>query len=158
MLIYPFAHDFDVEQEREGQRALHEPFLPSMLYNSIAELFKYKVLASQVELNSSSVNENQNQLLGRVLIVEDNMTNQMIAKELLWPIGLTVEQAYNGEQAVEMITHGVYDLVLMDLHMPIMNGFEATEKIRESSDVTIIAMTADAIEGVKRKMSCLWYE
>ncbi len=86
------------------------------------------MLASQVELNSSSVNENQNQLLGRVLIVEDNMTNQMIAKELLWPIGLTVEQAYNGEQAVEMITHGVYDLVLMDLHMPIMNGFEATEK------------------------------
>jgi len=155
ILIYPFTHEFEIEQETEEQRILLEPFLPSMLYNLIAELFKYKVLASQVELSLSTINKEQSQIDGRVLIVEDNITNQMIAKELLNPLGLTVDQAYNGEQAIKMTSQNEYNLILMDLHMPIMNGFEATGKIRESSNVPIIAMTADAIEGVKEK--CIAY-
>lgn len=88
------------------------------------------------------------------MLVEDNKTNQLIAKSLLEQVGITSIIANNGMEAVEQYREhrdGI-DLILMDLHMPIMSGYEAAEEIRNlSPKVPIIAMTADVILGVKEK-------
>lgn len=143
------SHHSCREDAYEDVTCLQIPFLPSMLYGCISKLFKFRVLASQSEV--PAVDLRREKLTGRVLVVEDNMTNQMIAKELLSPLGLSIDQAYNGQEAIDMVNAQKYDLLLMDLHMPVMNGLEATTIIRQTHDMPIVAMTADAIEGVKEE-------
>lgn len=81
----------------------------------------------------------------RILVVEDILLNQLLMKTLLDDFGFHREIAENGKVAIEMLKKNEYDIVLMDLHMPVMNGFEATEFIRDvmKSDIPIIALTAD---------------
>jgi len=87
--------------------------------------------------------------VAKVLLVEDIRVNQMIANKMLSSIGLTVELAENGLEAVEMVDNNEYDLIFMDCQMPVMDGYEATLAIRNNSDVKkaqlpIIALTANA--------------
>ena len=90
-------------------------------------------------------------LNGRVLLVEDNPTNQLVAAAMLQKLGLDCELAVNGAQAVERVRDSHFDLVLMDCHMPVMDGFEATTLIREMPDdigrLPIIALTANTLQG-----------
>ncbi len=89
-----------------------------------------------------------------VLLVEDNSINQMVAGRFLDKIGIRFELAENGEQALEKIRHNHYQLVLMDLQMPVMDGLTATHKVREELgmiDLPIIAMTANAMQGDKER-------
>ncbi|WP_053093817.1 PAS domain S-box protein [Rufibacter radiotolerans] len=81
----------------------------------------------------------------KILVVEDIALNQLLMKTLLEEFGFEMEVAGNGKIAVEMLSHNRYDIVLMDLQMPEMNGFEATEYIRNQMNLTvpIIALTAD---------------
>ena len=87
-----------------------------------------------------------------ILIAEDNAMNYEMEKELLSFYGIVVEHAVNGENAYDMYREkngDYYDAILMDLQMPVMNGFEATKKIREYESeknvrIPIIAMTANA--------------
>jgi len=91
---------------------------------------------------------------GPVLVVEDNKTNQLIARSLLQRIGVEVLTASDGQQAVDLFRENRerIPLILMDLHMPVMNGYEAAREIRKiSEEVPIIAMTADVILGVREK-------
>jgi len=95
---------------------------------------------------------------GRILLVEDVEMNQEIAVAILGDAGFTVEVAENGSQAVEMVKQsapGYYQVVLMDVQMPVMNGYEATAQIRklknrELANIPIIAMTANAFEEDKQ--------
>jgi len=94
----------------------------------------------------------------RILLCEDNRINQEIAKAVLTQAGITSELADNGltgTQMFEKSAEGYYDCILMDIRMPIMDGYEATRTIRamqrKDSDVPIIAMTADAFEDDKKK-------
>ena len=90
----------------------------------------------------------------RVLLAEDNEINQQVAKEILEQAGLVVSIANNGKEAVEMVRAGNYDAVLMDIQMPVMGGFEATQEIRKDErfkELPIIAMTAHAMAGDREK-------
>jgi CheY-like chemotaxis protein len=101
-------------------------------------------------------------LSGRVLLVEDNETNQMVAQHMLQSFGLEVILAQNGVEAVEACRRGTFHAVLMDCLMPELDGFEATRLIREHEATTpgkgrlpIIAMTANAMaEDRTRCLEC----
>ncbi len=89
-----------------------------------------------------------------ILLVEDNKVNQVLAQTLLEDSGYQVDIADNGQQAIEKLEQKKYTCVLMDINMPIMDGFEASRKIRQQQhliDLPIIAMTADALTGSKEK-------
>ncbi len=89
---------------------------------------------------------------GAILLVEDNPMNQRVARYVLRMLGYDVHIAVNGTEAVEMFSNHSYDLILMDCHMPVMDGYEATRQIREMEsvaagrrEVPIIAVTADVL-------------
>jgi two-component system sensor histidine kinase/response regulator len=85
----------------------------------------------------------------RILLVDDNELNQEVALGLLEDVGLIVEVASNGQEAVDMVRAQDYDLVLMDMQMPVMGGVEATIEIRRALrrvDLPIVAMTANAMQ------------
>jgi signal transduction histidine kinase/CheY-like chemotaxis protein len=97
----------------------------------------------------------------RVLLVEDNPLNVEVATELLHTVGVEVEQAGNGAESIEMLKKnppGYYEMIFMDIQMPVMNGYEAAGKIRSMSrkdfkKIPIIAMSADAFaDDVKRSL------
>ena len=92
----------------------------------------------------------------RILVVEDEMFNREVARELLQEAGLAVDLAEDGEQALAMLPGGRYDLVLMDMQMPRLNGLDATRRLRGMPgmrDVPVLAMTANAFEDDRR--ACL---
>jgi len=89
---------------------------------------------------------------GRVLVAEDVATNQMLAKLLLEKMGLEVIVVGDGKEAVQMARAEEFDLILMDMQMPYMNGYEATRILREDGLSTpIIALTAHAMDGDEEK-------
>jgi len=93
----------------------------------------------------------------RVLLAEDNIVNQQVATAMLEKMGMRVEAAANGAEVVEALREIPFDLVLMDVQMPVMDGLEATKEIRSpdsrvlNHEITIIAMTAHALEGDKER-------
>jgi CheY-like chemotaxis protein len=90
----------------------------------------------------------------RVLLVEDNETNQELAVELLLNVGITPDLAVNGREALEKVRHGNHALVFMDCQMPVMDGLEATRLIRQDArcaQTVIVAMTANAMAGEREK-------
>jgi signal transduction histidine kinase/DNA-binding NarL/FixJ family response regulator/HPt (histidine-containing phosphotransfer) domain-containing protein len=91
-------------------------------------------------------------LSGRVLVAEDTPTNQTLIRLLLTKLGLQIEIAEDGQQAVDMALGEDFDLVLMDIQMPHMNGYDATRKLREAGfEKPVIAVTAHAMRGDKEK-------
>jgi CheY-like chemotaxis protein len=87
-----------------------------------------------------------------VLVAEDDRTNQMLIKSLLQKMGLEVTIADDGEQAVQIALEGQFDLILMDIQMPHMNGYEATKLLKaQKISAPIIAQTAYAMQGDNEK-------
>ena len=86
-----------------------------------------------------------------ILLAEDNDLNAEIAMTLLFDYGLIVDHVSDGIACVKQVKEKEYDVVLMDIQMPNMDGYQATQKIREFSDIPIVAMTANAFEEDKQK-------
>lgn len=103
---------------------------------------------------SEEIQEEQsnNILSGKsILLVEDNQMNILVAKKFLAKWNLQVDIANNGQEAIEKVKSGTYDLVLMDLQMPVMDGYKATRHIRSfNKEVPIIALTASALLKVRQ--------
>jgi CheY-like chemotaxis protein/HPt (histidine-containing phosphotransfer) domain-containing protein len=91
--------------------------------------------------------------MSRILVAEDNPVNQTVARELLKKLGHQVDVVENGARAVDAVAAGSYDIVLMDLHMPLMDGLEAARKIcaRQGPHPRIIAVTANVTPGTREE-------
>ncbi len=128
---------------------LVKPINQSMLVDTLIRIFA----PEYGSLENKAITKKEYNLSGmKILLVEDNDINQQIATELLSSIGVVVDAANNGQEAIDKIFSSNilnnYDAILMDLQMPIMDGFQATYRIRSDSrflDLPIIAMTAHAM-------------
>ncbi len=90
----------------------------------------------------------------RLLVVDDNEVNRIVARAQLEAVGIATDDASDGAKAVEMAARTAYDLILMDVHMPTLDGVEATRRIRKLDgyrDTPIIALTADAFDVDRRR-------
>jgi CheY-like chemotaxis protein len=91
----------------------------------------------------------------RVLVVDDYIDNQDLARSLLERMECEVDVAEDGEEALSMFRNGEYDLLFMDIQMPVLDGYEATRRIRamegDGRHTPIIALTANALEGDREK-------
>ena len=135
----------------------------SVLFKPIRQFQLYEALASIVAGRRYSLKRTEDKekreirLHGRVLLVDDEPINQKVAEAILQKFGLQTDLANNGWEAVQMVQAGDYSLILMDIQMPEMSGYEATEIIRKREEqegrkrVVIIAMTANAMEATRRK-------
>ncbi len=92
----------------------------------------------------------------KVLVVDDNLVNRQVVKLLLEPHGVECDEAENGAHALEVLQRGHFDLVLLDVHMPVMDGPETLREIRKSrtgwSSIPVIALTADAMSGERERL------
>jgi PAS domain S-box-containing protein len=140
--------------------SLVKPITRSQLFDAVMQVFGHKDRAHIRPTHQIISAHTLGKLHGKhVLLVEDNETNQMVAREILQQMGLRVSVASNGEQAVQMAVQGCYDAILMDINMPGMDGYEATSQIRgavpgftpKNAQIPIIAMTAYALDGDNQK-------
>ena len=111
---------------------LPKPVSPSVLFDTVMEALGKDLQASVVDRKKERVPEDLESFNGaRVLLAEDNEINQQVAMEMLQGVGLHVTVANNGREAVDYVKKGSYDAVLMDIQMPVMNGYTATGEIRK---------------------------
>jgi PAS domain S-box-containing protein len=130
---------------------LTKPLKPSHLYDALAGIFARSLVTPKPEPAKAVIDAE----LGkrhplRILLAEDNQVNQKLALRILEQMGYRADIASNGIEAVESVERQSYDVILMDVQMPEMDGLDATRSIRKLADVTqphIIAMTANAMEG-----------
>ncbi len=141
------------EAEKSGiAEVLIKPVNASLLFNTAISLLSGKQRTRNPATASDlSLLERLQPIQGaRILLVEDNELNQEVAVELLKEVGLLIDVAENGVVALEMAQEHEYDLVLMDMQMPVMDGISATQAIRELgrfADLPIVAMTANAMQS-----------
>jgi two-component system sensor histidine kinase/response regulator len=136
---------------------LVKPVSPSILFDTTVSVLGRHAPAPHAEPERSAATaENRVAALrgARILLVEDNDINQQVARELLEDAGFVVEVADNGEVALDKVSSGEWDLVFMDMQMPVMDGVTATQRIRAMGGfegLPIVAMTANAMEQDRRK-------
>jgi len=128
---------------------LNKPVKQSKLYNLLIDV----VSGEGPRENSLKLTRELPFITARVLVAEDNITNQKVVSGLLKKLGVHVVIAGNGEEAIRILEQSPFDLVLMDCQMPVMNGYQATQVIRDSNStvlnrkIPVIALTANAMPG-----------
>ena len=132
---------------------LNKPLRREELYRTIARTLGLAASAPTVDSRPAA----ERAAAGHVLLVEDNLVNQDIGAAMLGALGMSVNIAGNGIEALALVGHGEYDLILMDCQMPEMDGFAATAEIRAREAVAgkprvpIIALTANAMQGDRER-------
>jgi two-component system, sensor histidine kinase and response regulator len=136
---------------------LTKPIFQSTLFDAIMDAFgKAGLQKSGAKVSfTTKASMYKKQLKGcKILVADDNLTNQELAKAILQGAGIVVTVVGNGEEAVAKVVRESFDAVLMDIQMPRINGFQATQQIRQipgCETLPIIAMTAHALKGDEEK-------
>jgi two-component system sensor histidine kinase/response regulator len=148
----------DVIREAEAaglNEVLIKPVNASILFDSIVRILGEVQDGDGGNAASPGLDQKLASILGsKILVVEDNELNQEVALGLLEGEGFLVDIANNGQEAIDMIAQHVYDIVLMDMQMPVMDGLTATREIRKIDrfkDLAVLAMTANAMDQDKEK-------
>ncbi|MBA6378331.1 MULTISPECIES: response regulator [unclassified Colwellia] len=134
---------------------LNKPVDQSILYNTLMTIAG--INAQEQPLITAFSARALPQFKARILVVEDNAINQRVAQGLLRKFGVQVDLAANGEEALNSLKNLPFDLVFMDCQMPVMDGYEATKKIRLpqskvlNNNIPIIAMTANSMQGDRER-------
>lgn len=143
------------ETARAGiSHVVSKPVTPSSLHDTLVELLPHTVGTVATAAVGHCDSELQQRQGARILLVEDNAINQEVTCQLLDEVGMLTSVAANGQIAVDMVSRERYDLILMDIHMPVMDGFQATAAIRAvpgQQDIPILAMTANAFAEDRRR-------
>ena len=162
VMVTAFGREDVAKQAEEAgiNGFLLKPVTYSTLFDSIMEVFSKEVRTKRKHSDGLSKHQDDLEKIkgASILLTEDNDINQQVAFELLTGAGFKVEIAENGQVAVDMVkasgTPSKYNIVLMDLQMPIMDGYTSTKNIRklkQYDSLPIVAMTADAMVGIKEK-------
>ena len=131
-----------------------KPVRVGLMLKAIADAFgvegRQDVAAERAEMEKQEANSRY-----KLLVVEDNMVNQEVALGMLDILGFHADVADNGQEALDLLSENEYDLVLMDCQMPVLDGYEATRRLRKSdvpySKIPVIALTANAMTGDAEK-------
>ena len=138
---------------------LTRPVRHAVLHDALAELIgdaHEHSLTKDALITKYSVQENKKRRM-RILLVEDSIVNQQIALKIIEKLGFRVDVASNGEEAITALSGVMYDIVFMDVQMPVMDGIEATRHIRSGTrktmypEIPIIAMTAHTLPGIQKQ-------
>ena len=138
---------------------LTKPVKQSQLHDCLATVLGRSLKSGRVEpalLTRHSLSEARRRSF-RILLADDNPTNQQVALRILEKLGFRAEVVANGQEAIQALESAPYDLVFMDVQMPVMDGFEATRAIRSGltrapwPKIPIIAMTAHAMKGDRER-------
>jgi len=158
IMVTAFSRDEVMNEAREARLEgfLTKPVTPSELLDTIVSTLVTKGGLTRERPPSTrwKIPPLENGRGAHVLLVEDNTINQLVAQDLLTQAGMQVTIADNGRQALELAGKNVFDLILMDIQMPEMDGFEVTRAIRGNPSLAqppIIAMTAHAMSGDREK-------
>jgi len=159
--------NYSKESLESDMRVLHKPVfnhemhqvLTQILISPLKEEASHELLSSPQEGTTNGWLDQPSEFNAKILVVEDNFTNQVVARGLLGRLGIEVDIANNGEEALTMLQSTHYDLIFMDCQMPIMDGYQATGRIRQLDtgktvkNVPIVALSANAMKG--DKLVCL---
>ena len=154
MLIIPLGREdlYDGIEAAGIDFGITKPIMPSVIYNAVIESFNIE--PPEMSASPKIKGELKAAYQYHILLVEDNKTNQFIAQTILEQSGFRISKADNGEQGYLFFKENQtgLDLILMDIHMPVMDGYTASDLIRKiDKDIPIIAMTADAIASVREQ-------
>ncbi len=155
IIISASGHEAEAERiaHMNGAHFIMKPVKQSTLYNTIMAAFGYRQPVNQPTADTYRMEVGAFNDL-KFLLVEDNLINQRVAIEILKETGVHLDVAENGKQAVAAVQKNDYDMVLMDIQMPEMDGLEATRIIRDNPGLAalpIIAITAHTMAGDRQQ-------
>jgi len=159
VLLRPFGTKLDVFDKRSSHSAIQisKPIWEHTLRDVLANAGLSQTAASQPVKIATTQGISRRNSATRILLVEDNLTNQAVARAMLKKLGYQVEIAVNGMQSLNALAESHFDLFLMDCEMPEMDGYEATRRIRhspaspENSRIPVVAITANAFASDREK-------
>lgn len=152
VLVTAFGQDMSDEDRGYIDEVIQKPVTISSVLDSVTRVLCKAVPKKKESLRKYMIKPLPKKL--KVLFVEDNDVNRQLGFELLKKTGADVKFAYNGLEAVNIVSEEKFDIILMDVQMPVMDGYEASRRIRmipEAAFIPIIAMTASAMTGDREK-------
>jgi PAS domain S-box-containing protein len=153
-IILISAHSLETVSEALSEikvdKYIHKPVNPSILNDMLCEIFLGQVNTNKIkhDIEKSNLLDEIKTLAGsKILLVEDNEINKEIIIDLLADSGIFIDVALNGLEAIEKFKKNSYELIFMDIQMPILDGYEATKEIRKlNQTIPIVALTANAMK------------